>query len=82
METGLLEAKLRELMKVRTGIDFTDEAVRKEKLCGVKIGLPARELLLLYYDIAGELGVRLPPELVWEGKFSCYEDIAAAIAAL
>lgn len=82
METELLEKKLRKLMKLRTGVDFTDEAVRKEKLCGAKIGLPARELLLLYYDIGGELGIRLPPELVWEGKFSCYEDIMAAIAAL
>ena len=56
--------------KVGVDIEFLEKNP-KENLLGVKIGLTARDLLVVYFEITKKIGCMI----ITEGKFNTYADI-------
>lgn len=72
----LAKEKLVEIIKRRTGKDFEKMNDLKEaKLLGSDIRLPARELVLILYDIEEVFGISVSKQAVLDGKFDSYSHI-------
>ena len=60
--------------KVGVDIEFLEKNP-KENLLGVKIGLTAIDLLVVYFEITKKIGCMIPDDIITEGKFNTYADI-------
>lgn len=67
-----VESDLLRIIKSRFNIDFKD--LGREYFCkdllGREIGLAARDLLYIYFDIIKEFNITIPEEDILQGKFS------------
>lgn len=63
-------------MKELTGTDFNQKpSLRREKLLGGKVGLKARDLVVLLYRTEEVFGVSIPDDFICDGNFDTYDHI-------
>ena len=75
-----INEKLTEILIRRSGIDFSEKTeLKNEKLLGMKIGLPARELLHIYFDIERIFNIGIPEEEIVAGNFDTFEHISEIV---
>ena len=75
-----IEKSLADLFMKRYSIDFLRNPEMKEmKLLG-SIGLPARELLHVYFDVKNNMGISIPEDDVERGRFDTFNHIVAIIS--
>lgn len=78
-----IENELRKIFLKRTGFDFEKRTdLRTEMLLGQIIGMPARELVYVYFDIESALKVTIPPHFVLDNRFDTYDHILACLHEL
>lgn len=71
-----VESRLALVFQKRVHIDFKVRIdLRDEKLLGKKIGMYARDLLLILYDIEREFGMKVPDRYIIDGYFDTYNHI-------
>jgi len=72
---------LKNIFVQRFNIDMEQqEGILLDKhLLGMDIGLEARDLIYLYFDIEKEFDITLPDEDIAEGKFTTFNNIAEII---
>lgn len=71
-----IELKLQNIFLKHTGIDFFhNESLKDEKFFGRQIGLPARELVLIFFDIEKEFEIEIPQDIIEKGDFDCYAQV-------
>mgnify|MGYP000648023566 FL=1 len=69
------EEKLKQII-IQVGGDYEYiKAHPKEKLLGRNIGLWARDLLIIYFEIKKELNINIPKNMIINGDFDTYEGI-------
>lgn len=74
------ESRLAAILQKRAHIDFKkSHHLRDEKLLGEKIGMPARELVLVLYDIEREFDIQIPEQAIIGGRFDTYNHIAGIV---
>ncbi len=65
-----------EILKELTNTDFEmNPFLRGEKLLGEKIGLKARDLVVLLYRTEEVFEVSIPDDFICEGNFDTYDHI-------
>ena len=75
-----IEEKMSSIFMKRFSMSFLSNPEMKEmKLLG-KSGIPARELLHVYFDVKRDFGISIPEEDVAEGRFDTYTHIVDIIA--
>lgn len=59
----------------------TDKVIsnKNEKLLGKKIGLNARDLLILFFRIEEEFNIKIPESIITEGKFTTFKEMEEII---
>ncbi|MEH2933576.1 hypothetical protein [Acutalibacter sp. JLR.KK004] len=78
-----IESVLREIFIKRTGIDFLERTnLRTELLFGETIGMPARELVYVYFDIEANLHMTIPAQFIIDNRFDTYEHILECLQEL
>lgn len=74
-EENIAEA-FAEILKELTNTDFEiNPFLRGEKLLGEKIGLKARDLVVLLYRTEEVFEVSIPDDFICEGNFDTYDHI-------
>ena len=74
-----IEKNLADIFMKRFSLDFlSDTEMRKMKLLG-KSGIPARELLHVYFDVKNIFGISIPEEEVAGGRFDTFAHITDII---
>ncbi|SHK27219.1 acyl carrier protein [Clostridium cavendishii DSM 21758] len=68
---------LKNIFMQRFSIDIVQQEGKflDKHLLGWDIGLSARDLLYLYFDIEKEFGVTIPEDDIAEGKFTTFNNI-------
>ncbi len=75
-----IKVKLTEILNKRSGADFgKDESFYTEKLLGNRLGMPARELLHIYFDVEKAFGIKIPEQEIADENFDTAEHIAEII---
>ena len=70
-----IEKKLEDIFRY-VGIDFgVNEKLRGENLLGIKIGLKARDLLIIYLKIEKMFKIKIPEKAIVNGEFNTYGSI-------
>ena len=70
-----IEKKLEDIFRY-VGIDFgVNEKLRGENLLGIKIGLKARDLLIIYLKIEKMFKIKSPEKAIVNGEFNTYWSI-------
>ena len=70
-----IEKKLEDSFRY-VGIDFgVNEKLRGENLLGIKIGLKARDLLIIYLKIEKIFKIKIPEKAIVNGEFNTYWSI-------
>lgn len=65
-----IEKKLEDIFRY-VGIDFgVNEKLRGENLLGIKIGLKARDLLIIYLKIEKMFKIKIPEKAIVNGEFN------------
>lgn len=68
-----ISKKLNQILLKRTGIDFQkQEELQTEDFFGGKIKIPARELVLICFDIENEFSIRSPERELLAGSVKNY----------
>lgn len=76
MISSEIQEKLRVIFKHRTEIDFLqNKHLQDLKLLGNDLRVPARELVLILFDIEREFCIQIPKDKVIEGCFDTYANI-------
>ena len=59
----------------------TDKVIsnKNEKLLGKKIGLNARDLLILFFRIEEEFNIKIPESIITEVKFTTFKEMEEII---
>ena len=70
-----IEQLLQQITPKRSGKDASGPRLRDEKLLGPKVGMPARELLYVYFDIRQQMGIRISEYDIIEGRFDTFNNI-------
>lgn len=72
---------LKNVFKQRFDIDVEQKegTLFDKHLLGMDIGLEARDLVYLYFDIEREFGIAIPEEDIAGGKFNTFNNIAEII---
>ena len=79
MERYEIEKKMTGIFVERFSMDFSHKPEIKEmKLLG-KSGIPARELLHVYFDIKRIFGISIPEADIVEGRFDTFEHITEIV---
>ena len=74
-----IEKVLADIFFARFTLDFIKNSEMKSlKLLG-KTGIPARELLHIYFDVKREFGISIPEQDVAEGRFDTFAHIVDII---
>ena len=74
-----IEKKLSDIFMKRFTMNFLQRPEMKEiKLLG-KSGIPARELLHVYFDVKSIFGISIPEDAVAQGRFDTFAHIADII---
>jgi peptide maturation system acyl carrier-related protein len=74
-----IETKLAEIFQKRFSLDFPNNPETKEmKLLG-KSGIPASELLHVYFDVKNIFGISIPEEDIVAGRFDTFSHITDII---
>ena len=63
-----ISKKLNQILLKRTGIDFQ----KQEEFFGGKIKIPARELVLICFDIENEFSIQIPERELLAGSVKNY----------
>jgi len=50
--------------------------LKATKLLGKSLGIPARELLHVYFDVKNTFGISIPEDAIAEGRFDTFAHIA------
>ena len=75
-----IESHLALILQKRAHIDFRVRInLRDEKLLGEKIGMSARDLLLVLYDIEREFDMKVSDQYIIDGYFDTYNHVAGII---
>lgn len=78
-----IENALKDIFIKRTGINFAEKPEwRTELLFGPTIGMPARELVYVYFDIESVFRVTIPSEFIIANRFDTYDHIFACLQEL
>jgi len=72
MQRSEIEKRLAELFIERYSVDFSQNS--EMKLLS-KSGIPARELLHIYFDVKGVFDISIPEEDILKGRFDTFEHI-------
>ncbi len=76
MFSSEIQDKLREIFKNRTETDFLqNKHLQSLKLLGNDLRVPARELVLILFDIEKEFDIQIPKDIVIEGGFDTFANI-------
>lgn len=67
------------MQRFNINIDNKEGWLLNKHLLGIDIGLEARDLVYLYFDIEREFGIAIPEEDIAGGKFNTFNDIAEII---
>ena len=68
-----ISKKLNQILLKRTGIDFQkQEELQTEDFFGGKIKIPARELVLICFDIENEFSIQIPERELLAGSVKNY----------
>ncbi|MDR1136023.1 MAG: hypothetical protein LBL49_07585 [Clostridiales Family XIII bacterium] len=71
-----IDERLSTIFKKRAGIDFIDRKnLRTEKILGVHVRMPSRELVFALYDIQAEFGIKIQEKYIKDGLVDTYENI-------
>ena len=74
-----IEEELARIFMQRFTLDLLNQPETKNfKLLG-KLGLPARELLHVYFDVKRVFGILIPEDDVADGRFDTFANIADII---
>ena len=76
-----IEEIVQNILLRRTGIDFTNQEIKKKFLLGKELNIPARELVLVYLDIENEFNILIKERDVLEGGFKTYNNILDTVRA-
>ncbi|WP_024834415.1 peptide maturation system acyl carrier-related protein [Ruminiclostridium josui] len=76
-----IEKRLDDIFKRRFGIEMgpNKDKFRDKKLLGQEFGMPAKDLLYLFFDVEKEFSIKIPQEAVVSGEFSTYNGICQII---
>ena len=75
-----IESRLNRILQKRAQIDFkTNPQLRDERLLGAEIGMPARELILVFFDVEKEFGIKIPEQAIIDCRFDTFNHIAKII---
>ena len=67
-----ISKKLNQILLKRTGIDFQQEELQTGDFFGGKIKIPARELVLICFDIENEFSIQIPERELLAGSVKNY----------
>ncbi|HGM1531616.1 TPA: hypothetical protein ACKOSN_000630 [Clostridioides difficile] len=71
-----IEVILNDIFIQRAGIDFiTFEELQKESLFGSKLGIPVRELILIFFDIENIFNILISENEINDNSFYTYERL-------
>ena len=74
-----IEKILSDIFKTRFSMNYQDNPSKKDaKLLG-KNGIPARELLHLYFDVKRDFGIVIPEDDIVDGRFDTFNHIIEII---
>ena len=74
-----IEKMLSDIFIKRFSIDYLENADKQQmKLLG-KSGIPARELLHVYFDVKTNFGISIPEDDIADGRFDTFEHIVDII---
>jgi peptide maturation system acyl carrier-related protein len=77
------ELALNQIFIKRADIDFTkDNHLAHVKLLSRQIGLEARDLTFILFDIEKRFDVKIPEQAVADGLFDSYENIKSIVLSL
>jgi peptide maturation system acyl carrier-related protein len=80
MQEYNIQKTLVKILEKRSGINFSEHAeLCDTKLLGTVIGLPARELLHIYFDIEQQFGITISEEDIVSGKFDTFKHISEIV---
>lgn len=74
-----IEKNLAVIFMRRFSIDFLHQPDMKEMKLLSKSGIPARELLHVYFDVKNIFGIQIPEDDVVKGRFDTFEHITDII---
>lgn len=79
MHRAEIEEKLATIFINRFAMDFINNPDMKEMKILSKNGIPARELLHVYYDVKKTYGITIPEEEIVNRKFDSFNNIVGVI---
>ena len=74
-----VEKELADIFKKRFMMDFLRNPEKKEMKLLSKSGIPARELLHVYFDVKGIFNISIPEDDVANGRFDTFIHIVDII---
>lgn len=78
-----INKKLDEILLKRTGINFEDHSELKRKnFLGKELKIPARELVLICFDIERAFSIQIPKEEFLLGNIKSYEKTETMLRKL
>ena len=78
-----INKKLDEILLQRTGINFEDHSELKRKnFLGKELKIPARELVLICFDIERAFSIQIPEDEILLGSVKNYEKIETMLRKL
>lgn len=78
-----INKKLDEILLKRTGINFEDHSELKRKnFLGKELKIPARELVLICFDIERAFSIQIPEEEILLGSVKDYEKTETMLRKL
>lgn len=76
MEILDIDVLINKIFLTYTKIDFSKEKhLTNEHLLGERVGLPARGLVCLLFDLERTLSISVPQTAILEGRFDNYNNI-------
>lgn len=78
-----INKKLDEILLKRTGINFEDHSeLKRKKFLGKELKIPARELVLICFDIERTFSIQIPEEEILLGSVKDYEKTETMLRKL
>lgn len=77
-----IEKELNQIFRF-LGVDFDkNDDLKNEALTGNKVGLKARDLLILFFKVESVFKIQIPQKAIVDGRFNRYTDILNLIKEL
>lgn len=78
-----INKKLDEILLQRTGINFEDHLeLKRNNFLGKELKIPARELVLICFDIERAFSIQIPEDEILLGSVKNYEKIETMLRKL